>query len=555
MSAEHIILTGFMGTGKSTVGALLAARMGCPFVDLDGWIETAAGKSVRAIFAASGESGFRALEAQALQAVLAASTRRVVATGGGTCLDAGNAELARKRGWVFCLTAAPDQLAERLAGAGDRPLLDHGPQLTLVDHIASLLRERHSAYAASGIAVSTGGRTPQEVAAAIAAFVGQAPFRLRQGTRAYSVYVDAAGGLEQLGPRLRQAWEQGDGSLQESHPLPPSARVLLVADRRPWKHHGEVLQSSLQQAGLRPDLLLLTGGERAKTRPALARVQDFLLANGVERSTPVIAFGGGAIGDLVGFAAATALRGVPVVQVPTTLLAQVDASVGGKVAINHRRGKNLLGTFHPPALVVADQSVLRSLPPREMRSGLGEVVKMALLGAPGLLARLENSRLPLGNDLLRRAILSAIGLKAEVVRIDPEERDLRRILNLGHTVAHAIERAASYARWAHGEAVATGLVAALRIGVRMGITPRGLDARVEACLAALGLPVAAPGADPGELEAGILHDKKKRDGRVSWVLLRGVGDPLVTADIRTEILREVLSSLVVPPCGAKEERA
>jgi 3-dehydroquinate synthase len=555
VSAAQITLIGFMGCGKSSVGKLLAERLGRVFVDLDQRIEADAGRRVREIFANEGESGFRRREERALRAAVAASEPSVIATGGGACLNAANAELMRTAGRVFYLIADAALLAERLSGATARPLLDHAPGESLQLHISRLLRARHSGYAATGIAIHTEDRSPEEVAAVIEAQMGREPYRVQQGDRTYEVQVEVAAGLETLGRRIRRAWEQGGGCLREPCPLPHSSRVLVVADKRPWTRCGEVVESSLRAAGLQPVVQLLRGGERAKTRSTLARVQDFLLDNGVERRTPVVAFGGGVIGDLVGFAAATVLRGVPVVQVPTTLLAQVDASIGGKVAINHRHGKNLLGAFHPPALVVADQAVLRSLAQREMRCGFGEIVKMALLGAPDLLALLEQTRLPLEDRLLRRAILTAIGLKAEVVRIDPEERDLRRTLNFGHTVAHALERAHGYSRWAHGEAVAVGMLAALRIGVRMGVTPSGLDARVERCLAALGLPVAAPRVDPLALEAGVLHDKKKRDGRISWVLLRGVGDPVITADLPADILREVLVSLTAPQGAVWKGRA
>jgi len=283
----------------------------------------------------------------------------------------------------------------------------------------------------------------------------------------------------------------------------------------------------------------------------LARIQDFLLERGVERGTPVVAFGGGVIGDLAGFAAATVLRGLPVVQVPTTLLAQVDSSIGGKVAVDHPRGKNLLGAFHPPSLVVADPELLATLPPRERRCGLAEIVKMALLGSPGLFGALEAAGGEPGPELLGRAIRESIALKAEVVRADPEEAGMRRILNLGHTLGHAIERCSESWRASHGEAVAVGLIGALRLGARTGLTPAALDARVGACLRALGLPVTVPNLRPEAIVAALALDKKRSEGRIAWVLLRELGEPAIRSDVRAQDVAAVAADLT----GTEEKGA
>lgn len=540
MTPPKVIISGFMGSGKSTVAKLLAERLDQPFVDLDEEIERRSGRPIRELFGAGGEAHFRTIERQTLAAVLSDPRALVLATGGGSLLEPEAALCAARAGRVFTLLAAPKTLARRLAAAQDRPMLDRPPGTELEAHIRNLLKARESAYRTTGIGVSSEGRTPAGVAEAILAMLGRSPFRVDHGTRKYRVQTEP-GGVQTLGTSIHAAWQRGDGHVGSPTELPAGAPVLVIADRRPWQHHGAALSQALEAADLRPQLLTIRGGERTKNRTTLARLQDFLLEQGVERRTPVVAFGGGVTGDIVGFAAATVLRGVPLVQVPTTLLAQVDASVGGKVAIDHAQGKNLLGAFFPPTLVVADPLALETLSPREWRCGLAEIVKMALLGSPDLFGHLMAG--PLEPELQRRAILEAIGLKVEIVRLDPQEVGLRRILNLGHTIGHAIERCSGFGRLSHGEAVAVGLVGALRLGVRAGITPAGLDARVELCLSRLGLPTAVPGLDPALLEAALAQDKKRADGRVAWVLLRGLGDPLVRADIAPEAVRAELETI------------
>ena len=550
----RIVLTGFMGTGKTVVGRLLARRLEVEFIDLDEAIEARAGEPVRRIFEARGEATFRKFESAELSAHLSRPESFVLATGGGALLDSANASLALEFARVFRLSASVATLADRLAQAGDRPMLDRPAGVDLATHISTLAAEREPSYRRAGISLSTENRSPGEVADALLAFLGRRPFALDHGNGAKYEVVVQAGAAEELGERIRYAFAKGRGVLGRPVELPRGVPIAVVADRNAWKHHGAKIEAALRRADLHPRLRLVAGGERTKTRSMLATIQDFLLESRVERTTAVVSVGGGVTGDLAGFAAATVLRGLPSVQVPTTLLAQVDASIGGKVAVDHPLGKNLLGAFHPPSLVLADPELLRTLPAREKRCGLAEIVKMALLASPGLFRRLESCDREVDDRLLRDAILESIGLKAEVVRADPREAGPRRILNLGHTFGHAIESCGGYRGLSHGEAVAVGLIGALRLGARHGTTPDHLDARVANCVSALGLPVEAPGLDPGEICAALAHDKKRRDGKRAWVLLRDVGDPTIETELDEAAILDVAAGLVSPDTAVRGER-
>ncbi len=541
----RIVLTGFMGTGKTVVGRVLAQRLGVAFIDLDEAITARAGEPVRRIFETRGEAAFRKLEGDELRALLSGPDPFVLATGGGSLLDPALAALALESARVFRLSASVETLADRLQ-TGDRPMLDRPAGVDLATRVSTLTNERESAYRRAGISVGTEGRSREEVADAVLAFLGNGPFVLDHGGSAKYEVIVRAGEIERIGEHIRGAFAKGRGVLGRPVELPRGAMVAVVADRNAWKHHGPKIEAALRRAELRPVVRRIAGGERTKSRAMLARLQDFLIDAGVERTTPVLAIGGGVTGDIGGFASATVLRGLPLVQVPTTLLAQVDASIGGKVAVDHPLGKNLLGAFHPPSLVLADPELLGTLPPREEHCGLAEIVKMALLGSPGLFGRLESCGGGLDDRLLHDAIRESIGIKAEVVRADPRELGLRRILNLGHTFGHAIERCGGFRALSHGEAVAVGLIGALRLGARHGTTPDRLGARVAACISALGLPVGAPGLDAGAIVAALAYDKKRSGGKCAWVLLRDVGDPTIEVGIDDGAVLDAAAAVVAP---------
>ena len=312
----------------------------------------------------------------------------------------------------------------------------------------------------------------------------------------------------------------------------------------------ERVARALSQGGATATPIIVEDGEQAKDWRTLERVFDALLAARCGRDTVIVALGGGVVGDLAGFAAAVYLRGVPFIQVPTTLLAQVDSSVGGKTAINPPRGKNMVGAFHQPLAVISDTATLGSLPERELRAGLAEVIKHALILDQGLVDWLDEN---LGALLARepRALAHAVRrsceLKAQVVAADERETGLRAILNFGHTFGHAIEAGLGYGEWLHGEAVAAGMVMAAELSVRVGLLARADAARVRALLGRAGLPVAGPALSPERILELMQVDKKAAAGRVRFVLLRAIGAAEVRGDIDDKAVRETIAACNARP--------
>ncbi len=332
-------------------------------------------------------------------------------------------------------------------------------------------------------------------------------------------------------------------------PLLKRKRTAIVTDSIVGEHHGERLSVSLEKAGISVDMIVMPPGEETKSFEGLADLSDRLLHLGLERGDMIVAFGGGVIGDLAGFAASIYKRGIDFIQVPTTLLAQVDSSVGGKTAIDTPRGKNLIGAFHQPRLVLADLDVLATLPAREMACGYAEVIKYGLLGDFGFFEWLEaNVHAVLERDTA--ALVSAVGrsveMKAEIVAEDEKEAGRRALLNLGHTFGHAIEAEMGFGdALKHGEAVGVGMAQAFRFSARQGLCPSQDAVRAEAAIKAAGLPTRMSDVRPQPFNADALvahcgQDKKAEGGTLTFVLVRGIGDAFVAKDVDRTALRAFL---------------
>lgn len=330
------------------------------------------------------------------------------------------------------------------------------------------------------------------------------------GSRSYQIAV-GSGLLKQLGVLCGE--------------LLLSRRVMIVTNPVVGRLYGAKAAASLRQAGFQVRTTEVPAGERAKSLRQAAGLYRAFLRNRMDRRSAVVALGGGVIGDLAGYAAATFLRGLPLIQVPTTLLAQVDSSVGGKVAVNLPAGKNLVGAFHQPSLVVADVRTLQSLPPRQMRAGLAEVVKYGMIADRELFAFVEShldSILRADEEPLTHLVIRSCAIKAQVVEQDEREEGVRAILNFGHTVGHALETAAGYQRLLHGEAIAIGMVAATMLSVNRGLCEREDLDRLRTLLARIGLPTRAS-VNTKELLHTISYDKKVRNQMIYFVLTKGIG--------------------------------
>lgn len=537
MAGSTIWLVGAMGAGKSAVGARLAARLGLPFTDADAEVERAAGASVAELFAREGEGGFRARE----RAVIAGRAGRaaVVALGGGAIEQPGAPELLARSGTVVWLRARPETLAERVGEAAERPLLAGLDPAERLTRLRALLAEREPCYATARIAIDTDGLDADAVAERLAvrlASPGRRGRRMRKdpelaarsvrvelGERSYELRI-GFGLLEQAGPEIAERTQ--------------ARRAAVVTVPGVGRRYGARLERGLRAAGLKVRRLVVPDGERAKSFGQARRLYDALLDFEADRSTAVVALGGGVVGDLAGFVAATWLRGVPFVQVPTTLLAMADASIGGKVAVDLPRGKNLVGAFHQPRGVWMDLTTLRTLPRRQRAAGLAEIIKHGAIRDPALFERFERDveRILEGEPA---AILDALArsceIKAEVVSQDEREAGLRMHLNFGHTLAHAVETLTGYRRVLHGEAVAIGMAFAARRSEALGHAPAGTADRLSAVLRRAGLPTELPDYPRRAYLSALRVDKKRTDTHVRFVVLRGIGRadtvPLTPAEI------------------------
>src|SRR5215475_692789 len=354
---------------------------------------------------------------------------------------------------------------------------------------------------------------------------------VRLASRAYQIVV-GAGARADVGAQLAK--------------LSVGRRVALLTDATIRRLHGEVVAQGLVSAGFDVTEVLLPEGEQAKTLDVLREVWDDLLEAGCDRTSTIVAVGGGAVGDLAGFAAATYMRGINFVQVPTTLLAQVDASIGGKTAIDHARAKNLIGAFHQPRLVLADTGTLLTLPEREYRSGMAEVIKHGIVLDAAYFAEVEREAAALRTretDVLARIVAGSCRLKGSVVERDEQEAELRHVLNYGHTIGHAIEAVTGYERFAHGEAVSLGIAAEASIAERLCLAKRGTRDRQLAALDAVGLPVRGAGEPPERVVDALSRDKKSKDGRVPFVLAPEIGAFRIIYDVPRATILDALADV------------
>ncbi len=507
---RHLLLWGFMASGKSATGRILARTLGRPFIDLDTEIAAATGKSIAEIFAQDGEPAFRALERAALRGALGLERPAVIAPGGGALVDPKNFRLASRHDLILIKTELLELLT-RLRHArvrGERPLAASPRSLR------ALWRQRQPAYAL--VRRSVDGGLP------VAGVALQCLWTLAESDRAL--------------PRARSLPGLHPAELGIGNTVAALHQIIRGAKSRPVLITHPELQAMLPQAlqeALR--IISFTSGEKHKNPYLLIRLWNQLAALGVDRSTPVIGLGGGVIGDLAGFAAATYRRGVPFYLFPTTLTAMVDAALGGKTGVGLKAGKNLAGIFAAPKKTVIDTAWLITLPERELRSGLAELIKTAFLISPAAVAALEED-LPalLGGDLpaLTRQVEMAARYKLRLCAKDPRENGERIFLNLGHTLAHALEKHFRYAKITHGEAVAVGLVEEHLAAAELGLLPRRdaekIAEKIESLLQAAGLPtrlheIGVKTDAITLLRSAIGSDKKSAAGVLRWPLLLAPG--------------------------------
>ncbi|MFZ9502295.1 MAG: 3-dehydroquinate synthase [Beijerinckiaceae bacterium] len=545
LGGRSLVLVGMMGSGKTSVGRRLAQRLGLDFVDADAEIESAAGMTIADIFAKHGEAYFRDGERRVVARLLG-ERQRVIATGGGAFMSAQTREAIARQAVSIWLKADVDVLLRRVRKRNNRPLLaDVDAEATL----RRLIDERYPVYAEADFTIESKEGPHEAVVesilvaleaglaqtARIAAPAPQASVRVELAARAYDILI---------GPDLIAQ------AATHIARVAPGAACAIVTDSNLAAAHLPALQASLEAGGLRHATITIPPGEASKSWDMFERVCEGVIGARMERGDLVVALGGGVVGDLAGFAASTIRRGMRFVQIPTSLLAQVDSSVGGKTAINSAHGKNLIGAFHQPCLVLADTSALASLPEREFRAGYAEIVKYGLIDDAAFFGWLERNwrgvfaRGPELTEAIRKSCAS----KAAVVARDETEQGDRALLNLGHTFGHALESLTHFdgARLVHGEGVAIGLACAMRFSARLGHCASAEAERVEAHLRETGLPsrighIAGWNAGPEEILEAMFQDKKVSRGALTFILARGIGQSFIARGVPAQDVRAFLA--------------
>ena len=510
-----LVLVGLPGSGKSAVGRRLASRHHATFVDLDELVERRAGRSVAAIFADEGEAGFRRHERDAVLSLGPADPdvelRRVIATGGGAVIDPRNRWLLYRGRFPVWLDGAPEVLASRLnKSANVRPLVAGRDALATLQQLAA---DRRRFYAPA-LQVS-GTANLDAILRTLEGRLGDGPSPAVTVLRA-----DTAIGRVEVGYGIAAAAVSAALTRGEAR------RALLLAEPRTWEVAGSGIAAALAADGWPVERIMLPRGENAKRLRVVEETCRALARLRVDRRETLVAIGGGALTDAAGFVAATYLRGVAVVHVPTTLVGQVDAALGGKTAVDIPEGKNLVGAFHQPAAFIADVSFNATLPVRQRRAALGEVVKMAVLGDERLLELVEEEgeafargdAEPIESGAVAEMVERCAWAKVEVVTADAREANVRMTLNLGHTIGHGIEAAAGYQSILHGEAVAYGLRGAFAIATAMDLTTARRAERINRLLDRLGLGLEPPDVTREAVIEHMATDKKHATGRLNWVL-------------------------------------
>ena len=505
----HIFLYGPSGSGKSTVGRLLAENLDLPFLDLDAHIERTAGQDIPSIMAEGGEPAFRDLETDSLKAAVT-GPEAVVALGGGGLLRKENRALAESAGQIILLEADLSTLVRRLAqDSNQRPLLAG----ELESKLSALLERRREHYDSFALRVDASADA-EDVAWDVQRLLGR--YHVRSMGVGYDV-IAQEGTLDSIGEMLKARNLGGP--------------MLVVSDTNVAPLYAEQVMNSLRAAGYLTSSIVIPAGEAYKNLETVAALWRGFLEAGLDRKSTVIALGGGVVGDMAGFAAATFMRGCHWVAVPTTLLAMVDASIGGKTGFDLPEGKNLVGAFHSPRLVLADPQALITLPERELRAGLAEVIKHGVIADPELF-ELCAQGWDVVHARLTEVVRRAMAVKVRVIEEDPYEQGVRAALNLGHTIGHAVELVSGF-KLLHGEAIAIGMVAEAQLAECLAVSSPGVTERIAETLSALGLPIEIPAEmDRTQLIRAMRVDKKKAAGVVRFALPVRIGEVKVGVEVK-----------------------
>lgn len=540
---QRIFLTGLSGSGKSSVGRKVSELLHWDFIDTDTLLSERFGMPVGRILIELGEQEFRQMESEVL--TLAARNECVViATGGGAVISEANRALMRKHGLTVYLETSVEtawqRIQEQIQQTGkstERPLVvgTDGQQ-----RLMKLFLARKQWYEEAEVCMNTDVDTLDTMSKRVVAYAltngflnisSQTPetITLQIGKVTSNAIVEW-GGFHHLPQYLQSAGY--------------SQRIFIVTDTGVGRLYSNLLLSLLRNAGFVPQIFTIPAGEASKSIWAWQQILDWLVEHKTERSEPIIALGGGVIGDLAGFVAATYHRGTPLIQIPTSLLAQVDSAIGGKTGVNHPSGKNLIGAFYQPELIIVDPALLLTLPERVYFEGWAEIIKYGMILDADLFETLEahaSSLQAIEATLLSKIITRCIQLKMDVVQRDERDGGLRNILNYGHTFGHALEVSTEYGFWLHGEAVAVGMEVAAQIAVARGLLTNEDALRQRELLQAFHLPINCPGIDAASVVAKMQRDKKVRAGHTRWILPMRIGQAGMYDDVPLVLIQDAVA--------------
>ncbi len=526
----NIVLTGFMGTGKTSVSSELAKILGWEMLDTDHLVETTEKTKISEIFANFGETYFRDCEAKVIEEV-SRLDKKIISTGGGAVLRHENINNLQKNSMIICLEASPEEIYRRLKTDDTRPLLQSENPFA---KIKELLAVRQNFYAKNNYFIDTNGLNPTEIAEKIVSFLPRARFVNLENDKSYQIFI-------------------GKSFRELIHWLPgaKNRKILIIADKNIEKLYLPDLLAIFKGKNYQVSSYVFQGSEESKNFEQINLMYKACAKNNLDRSSLIIAFGGGVVGDMAGFVAATYLRGIDFVQLPTTLLAQVDASIGGKTGFDLEEGKNLVGAFYQPSLVWIDQKFLKTLDEREFKNGLAEVVKYGAIYSREYWDFFEKNIdkvLAKDDKIIATMLEKSVNAKAYVVEKDEKESNLRKILNFGHTLGHALETYENYQGLKHGEAVAVGMEFAAFVSVKLGLCDVENLKKLEILLEKIGfenkkirrkLQNTENNFDITKIIEIMSRDKKSFDGKIDFILPEELGKVKIVA-LDLEIIKNFL---------------
>ena len=535
-----ISLVGIMGSGKTTAGAKLAGNLGYYFIDLDSEIEDHCAMSIAEIFEKKGEKYFRQIEAELLEEIINRDENMVLSLGGGAFIDEKNRTLIKQKTISIWLDANLETLLQRIMAKNNRPLLQNSDKRKT---LSDLIIKRKPIYKEADIHIDTSNLNHdfgvKNIIKKINEFLSEKPeeevIKLNLADKSYDIVVGSSV-ISQISARISK--------------LKNYSKIIILSDENVAKLHLLKLENQLSSLKTEIHSIISPAGEKAKSFTNLEKVVEEILAIGVDRGTLLIAFGGGVVGDLCGFVASILLRGVDFIQIPTTLLSAVDSSVGGKTAINSKSGKNLIGSFYQPKLVLCDVDFLESLSTRDFLCGYAEVVKYGFINDKKFFQFLDEN-LPAikerDKEILQKIIVKSCQIKAKIVELDEKENGLRATLNFGHTFGHVFEKQTGYSNSLfHGEAVAIGMVMAAKMSANLGLLNKDLAFLVEDHLRKVGLPTSIKKIKKDswkitDLVSHLYKDKKVENKKLTFILLQDIGKCVIKKDVDEKEFVKIIS--------------